>query len=230
MKILHLYHDLMNLYGEYGNVSCLTKHLLDQKIEIIVDKKSIGDSFNINDYDFVYCGSGLESNQKVAIKDLLKPKEELIEAIKDNKYILFTGNAMEMLGDTVDDDKALGIVRLSSKTVSKRYTGDVIVANDKFGEIVGFINKSTYINQNIEDGLFTYVFKDINLNDDSLKEGYKINNLIGTHIIGPILVKNPKLMRYYVEGLIDKEYQDIKYPYEEESYNITLNALKERIK
>lgn len=229
MRILHLYHDLMNLYGEYGNVICLKKHLEDQGIDVAIDKKSIGDLFNINDYDFVYCGSGLESNQKVAIKDLLKHKEELVKAIEDNKYMLFTGNAMEMLGDNVDEVKGLKLIHLSSKTVSKRYTGDVIVTNDEFGEIVGFINKSTLIKQDVNDGLFGYIFKDANLNDGSLVEGYKINNLIGTHIIGPILVKNPKLMRYYVEGLINKEYQDIKYPYEEESYNVTLNALKGRI-
>lgn len=235
MKILHLYHDLMNLYGEYGNVVCLKKHLEDQGIEVVLERKSIGDTYNICDYDFIYCGSGLESNLKVAIKDLSKHKDELIKAIEDNKYILFTGNAMEMLGDRVDDEEALGIVKLNSKTVTKRYTGDVIVTSSEFGELVGFINKSTLIEQDEKIGLFNYIFKDANLNDGSLFEGYKLNNLIGTHIIGPILVKNPRLMKYYVEGMgksnkDDFIYKDVKYPYEEESYEVTLNALKERIK
>lgn len=233
MKILHLYHDLMNLYGEYGNVVCIERHLIDQGLNVTIDRKSIGDYFDINNYDFVYCGSGLESNQKVVIKDLIKHKEELVKAIDNNKFMLFTGNAMEMLGTMIDDEESVGIIDISSKTSTKRYTGDVIVKNKEFGEIVGFINKSTINKQNVNEGLFDYVFKDANLNDDSIVEGYRRNNLIGTHIIGPILVKNPRIMRFFVEGIaksidIDFAYKDIKYPYEDESYEITLNALKTR--
>ena len=46
IRILHLYHDLLNLYGEYGNISILKKHLEDQGEEVIVEKKSIGDDFS----------------------------------------------------------------------------------------------------------------------------------------------------------------------------------------
>ena len=56
MKILHLYYDLMNLYGEYGNVVVLAKHLEDQGEEVIVDKKTIGDQIDFTQYDFIYCG------------------------------------------------------------------------------------------------------------------------------------------------------------------------------
>lgn len=233
MKILHLYYDLLNLYGEYGNVCCLKKHMEDQGFDVIVDKVSVNDEFNIDDYDFIYCGSGLESNLKVALKDLKKHKEDLLKAINDNKYILFTGNAMELLGESIDDEEGLKIVPIKSKTQDKRYTGDVVMFNKEFGEIVGFINKSTIISEDSNNYLFTYVFKDANLNDGNTKEGYRINNLIGTHIIGPALVKNPKLMEYFIKGIgkqadLEFTYKKIVYPYEEDSYNVTLNALKQR--
>ena len=235
MRILHLYHDLLNLYGEYGNIECLKKHLLDQGIDVAVDKLSVGDKIDFTKYDFIYCGSGLESNLRVALKDLKKNKASFMKAVKDNKLMIFTGNAMELLGQSIDDEEALMIVPVSSKTGEKRYTGDVVVKNELFGEVVGFINKSTIISESKEDGLFEYVFKDANLNDGSECEGYMLNNLIGTHIIGPILVKNPSLMKYYVEKLgklanKDYVYRDITYPYEEDSYQVTLNALKERNK
>lgn len=230
MKLLHLYYDFMNLYGEYGNIVVLKKHLEDQGLKVEVDKKTLDEDINFLDYDFIYCGSGLESNQKIALNDLLRLKESLVKAIELNKVVLFTGNAMELLGESIDDLKALNIVDIKTMHTDKRHSGDVVVKNKEFGELVGFINKSSIVKN--DKGIFEYVFKDEGLNDDSLKEGYRLNNLIGTHIIGPILVKNPNFMRYII-NLLTKDidgfkYKDISYPYEEDSYNVTLNALKNR--
>lgn len=226
MRILHLYYDLMNLYGEYGNVAVLKKHLLDQGKEVIVDLKTINEEINFNDYDFIYCGSGTEKNQKIALEDLRKKQNSFIEAINNDKVILFTGNSMEMLGETIGNYKGLDIVPINSEETKDRYTGDVIMNNKEFGEIVGFINKCTKIDQIEELALFHYEFKDSNLVDNNY-EGYRYRNLFGTHVIGPILVKNPNFMRYIIKLLV-KDYKEISYPYEEDSYNVTLNALKQR--
>ena len=37
INILHLYYDLMNLYGENGNVLCLKKYLENQNIDVTID-------------------------------------------------------------------------------------------------------------------------------------------------------------------------------------------------
>ena len=60
MKILHLYHDLMNLYGDYANVSALCRMLELNNIEFSLDKKSLGDEVDFSEYDFIYIGSGSE--------------------------------------------------------------------------------------------------------------------------------------------------------------------------
>ncbi len=233
MKILHLYYDLMNLYGEYGNIVVLKKHLEDQGIAVTLDKKSIGDDVDFTEYAFIYCGSGTEKNQDVALSDLLKHKDNFKEAIDKGSTVFFTGNSMELLGDTIDDKKALDIVPIKTKLTNKRYTGDVIVKDDDH-EVVGFINKCSIIEENKDVKWFDYIFKDLNLPNDEY-EGYKVNNIYGTHIIGPILVKNPSLTKEIVTKLAKREksdfiYKDIAYPYEEDSYNVTLNALKQRIK
>ena len=136
MKILHLYPDLMNLYGEYGNVLCIKKHLEDQGLKVSIKKAPLNSKFKFEDYDFIYCGSGLESNLKVALKDLMKHKESLQIAIKMNKFMLFTGNAMELLGEHIDNEQALDIAPINSNTTSKRFTGDVVVYNKEFKEVV----------------------------------------------------------------------------------------------
>ena len=234
MRILHLYHDLMNLYGEYGNVVVLKKHLEDQGFEVEVDKKTLGEVINFKDYDFIYCGSGTERNLLVALEDLLKRKKELLEAINNNVVVLFTGNAMELFGERIDKQKALGVIPMKVSLTNDRYTGDVIMKNEEIGEVVGFINKCSLQEYDNSFKLFDYCFKDINVQDNNY-EGYKYMNLYGTHVIGPILVKNPNFMRKIVELLGKKQdanfvYRNITYQYEEDSYNVTLNALKNRNK
>ena len=234
MKLLHLYYDLMNLYGEYGNVVVLNKHLEDQGFEVILDKKSIGDEIDFEEYDFIYCGSGTEKNQKLALDDLLPRKKSLVKAIENNVVVLFTGNSMELLGKSIDNDEALDIISIKTKLTDNRYTGDVIVNNEEFGEVVGFVNKCSLIECLDDNKLFTYIFKDANIKDNEY-EGYRLNNLFGTHIIGPILVKNPNFMKTVIVLLGERndkdfKYKEISYPFEEDSYNVTLNALKQRIK
>ena len=227
IRILHLYHDLLNLYGEYGNISILNKHLEDQGEEVTVEKKSIGDDFSFEDYDFIYSGAGMESNTMVALKDLKKRKDSLKKAIDLNKHILFTGSSYELLGESIDEEEGLNLIPVSVSHTDKRLSGDVIVKSSEFGELVGFINKSTQIKQN--DGLFEYVFKDEGLKNEAVKEGYRLNNLISTEIIGPILVKNPVFLNYFVKSLAHN-YVKKEYYYEEKAYEVTLEALKKRIK
>ncbi len=229
MKILHLYHDLLNLYGEYGNVVVLKKHLEDQGLEVELVLKTINDDFDFDDYDFIYCGSGSESKTLKALEDLLKRKESLLKAINHNKLFLFTGSAMELLGEKINEKEALNIVPIKSTFTDKRYTGDVIASNPEIGEVVGFINKCSIISQNEDIKLFDYIFKQKGINDNKY-EGYKYKNVYGTHIIGPILVKNPNFMGLIVKQLVGDKYQEIKYSFEEDSYKVTLNALKERNK
>lgn len=231
VKILHLYPHLMNLYGDYANVTVLKKHLEDQGLKVSVTEKEVGDKFSLQRYDFIYMGSGTESNLMVALEDFKKYKKDLEACIVKGKTILFTGNAMELLGNYIDDDEALGIFDFECRHTDKRFTGDVIARNDDFGFVVGFINKSSLISRTEDEKLFDYVFIDNNLKDSPV-EGYRRENLFATHIIGPILVKNPDFMETIVKTLLPKrkKYKAIEYKYELDSYVVTLNALKERLK
>ena len=56
VTIAHLYYDIANLYGESGNVTVLSHYLQDQGIEVEIVKKSIGEVFEFDKYQFVYIG------------------------------------------------------------------------------------------------------------------------------------------------------------------------------
>ena len=227
IKILHLYPQLMNLYGDYGNLTVLCRHLNDLGLEVQVDWKEPDDLCCLTDYDLIYMGSGTESNQKIALENLKKQKDELKSCLENDRAILFTGNAMELLGTKIDDEEGLGLIGFTVKTTEKRYTGDVILHNDQIGDVVGFINKSTLIEGGKEDALFAYEFRDVNLEDNEY-EGYRRKNLFGTHVIGPVLVKNPPFMDHIVGLLAGKDFRKVLYEHEQKAYETNLSQLRKR--
>lgn len=230
MKILHWYHDLMNLYGDYGNMEVLKKHLEDQGEEVLIDRKSLKEDVCPEDYDMIYIGSGTEKKQEMARADILRYRKDLKLFIEEGGLLLATGNAMELFGKTIDGKEALNILPFETVLTKDRYTGDAILHNDEMGDIVGFINKCSLIQGGKENALFTYSFRDVNLKDNDW-EGFVYKNLYGTHVIGPLLVKNPAFMKRVMTILLEKKGKTLKpvsYPYEEKSYQVTLNALSGR--
>lgn len=88
MKILHLYHDIMNLYGEYANVSALERMLEKSGVKFTTDRLTLFDNADLGDYDFIYIGSGTEKNQRLVLQDFKKYKDFLVEYINSGKVIL----------------------------------------------------------------------------------------------------------------------------------------------
>ncbi|MDD3995950.1 MAG: glutamine amidotransferase, partial [Bacilli bacterium] len=68
--IAHLYYDILNLYGESGNIDVLEYHLKDNNIKYTIKKLTLEDKLNFDEYDLVYMGSGTENNQKYALNHL----------------------------------------------------------------------------------------------------------------------------------------------------------------
>ena len=151
MKLLHLYYDLMNLYGEYANMAVLASRLKGQGLEITVDRKTLGDAFDCSQYDFIYLGAGMESSQKAALSDLLPHRGELASAIGQGSVLLFTGNAFELLGSSITDVSgreypALGFSKFTVQETDARITGDVICQCTQIKDpVVGFVNKLSLI-------------------------------------------------------------------------------------
>ena len=82
----------MNLYGDNGNIRFLEKALNDQGQEVEITRKTVGDKLDdLNEYDVIYCGPGMESNRNVCLKHLSQYKKELLEAFNNDKVFLFTG-------------------------------------------------------------------------------------------------------------------------------------------
>jgi len=234
MKILHLYHDLMNLYGDYANIVAIEKLARLNSIEYSVDKLSVGDDINPEEYDFVYIGSGTERNLKVMLEDMRRYADELKRYIDSGKPMLMTGNSFEALGASVTDCdgkeyEGLGIFGFTSvEQNKKRIVGDVIYECGFLDSpLVGFVNKCSEIS-GITDTLFSVKMGPANAEGDSC-EGTRKNNLFCTHLTGPILVKNPHMLRYMLGLITSADIDDSALTYEHKGYEVTLTELNKRL-
>ena len=234
MKILHLYHDIMNLYGDYANITAMTKLLKHNGEEVSVDRLSIGDDVTLADYDFIYIGSGTERNMKVALEDIRRLTPQLSACIDGGKVILLTGNAFEMLGKRLTDCtgkeyEGLGVFDFEVTEQDKtRLVGDAVFDCDFLDSpAVGFINKCSTIT-GIADPMFT-VRMGLGNTEGDRGEGVRRNNLFCTHLTGPVLVKNPHMLTYLYRLILGEKPDDACLSYEKKGYEVTLRELTKRI-
>ena len=223
MKILHLYYDIMNLYGEYANVSAMHRILTNSGIECTVDRLTIGDSAVLSEYDFIYIGSGTERNQKVVLDDFMSYRAQLREYVNSGK--------VEMLGATIEDAKGnrfegLRLFDFKTKEQSKtRNTADAIFEADFLSRpLVGFINKCSET-EGVKAPLFK-VKMGLGNKDGDQAEGVRKENLFGTHLTGPVLIKNPYFLEY-LAGIVagGAKLSTDHLEYERKGYEITLTEL-----
>ena len=234
VKILHLYSDFMNLYGEVGNVRIMQRRLEDQGFTVEVINSTVSDPDIKFDVDFVYMGSGYESNRDIAAAHLGKFKRSLVRAVIDGVPMLFTGNSFDLLGKGVTnaDGKFIEGLDIFNYTFKeqreKRYTGDVVLQERATQErYVGFVNRAG-IPDSWED-MCCEVIKVIG-NVPVRQDAARVHNLFGVSLIGPVLLKNPKLADDFVKEICERknaEYQEISYPRSEKSHDKTLKALLE---
>ena len=246
MRILHLYQDIMNLYGEYGNMVLLAQVLNTCGISTEVVTCDLWERPDFSEADFVYMGAGTEKNQKVVLTRLLEEKNLLQDYIFREGMALFTGNSFEILGAAIIDGEkkrwqGLNILPfIVNQQRECRLTGDAVFSTYGIkNEVVGFINKCSYI-EGIQTPCFQVLMGMGNEKGGSY-EGICYKNIIGTHLTGPLLVKNPYFLLELVNRLVKIERGESLSEEEREAlekgilareiaaYNVTLRELKKRI-
>ena len=211
IKVLHLYYDLLNLYGEQGNILALKRAFKNQNVEIEVDYLSVQDKIDIKKYDLVYLGSGSTENLLIALEDIKRHKKELKKYIESKKVLLATGNSYLLFGQKINNLDALGIFdyyAASSEKMAKESLMELYQEKD----IIGFQNREFIVN-NKRNHLFK-VKEGLCDNLKSEYEGYHEYNFYGTFVIGPLLIRNPHFTNKLVKEIMEKnnliyhEYED----------------------
>lgn len=207
IRIAHLYYDLMNLYGENGNIRFLKRKLEEQELDVEIHFLSIGDKIDYDKYDLFYIGTGSEENKYIVLEDIVKDKDNIKEAINNKKFFLVTGNALDLFGKKIiNEDKdmdALNIFPYEVMMEDFRIVGEQNCQTKLIKEkVIGFQNRNSVLKV-LDDGcnsLFK-VNKGTGNGPNDMEEGIYENNFYGTYLLGPILVRNPYFTDYLVKEL-----------------------------
>ncbi len=99
LNICHLYPDLLNVYGDVGNIDILKYRASNRDITVNTYNVSLGDEFDPLKYDIVFFGGGQDYEQSIVSNDLIKYKKDpLSKYIEDGKVLLAICGGYQLLG------------------------------------------------------------------------------------------------------------------------------------
>lgn len=213
LKICHLYPDILNLYGDRGNIICMEKRLSWRGIDVVCAGVSIGEPLNAAEYDLFFVGGGQDFEQEVLLSDLAGEKTDQIKsAIEDGKTFLAICGGYQMLGayyktwdgQQCDFTGALDLYTIGSKD---RMIGDYAFSCPELDTtVVGFENHSgkTYLGSGVKP--LGKVLSGYGNNGEDGSEGARYKNVFATYSHGCLLPKNPVLCDHILKTALERKY------------------------
>ena len=224
-RIAHLYPDVLNLYGDRGNVRCMQQRLKWRGIESSVTEFPIGETASLSGYDVYFIGGGQDFEQTLLLADLRSGRDkELCSVIADGGTFLCVCGGFQLLGqwyETADGQRCeyLGAIDLHTNGSYERFIGNFayrLGAECGGSTVVGFENHGghTTLGEGVKTLGTVLVGHGNNGADGS--EGVHFNNVYGTYSHGPVLPKNPAFCDKILECALGTELSPL--PDESEHY------------
>ena len=212
MKITigHLYPDLLNLYGDRGNIQSLKMRCQWRGIEAEVKSFQMTDKIDLADLDIVLLGGGSDREQKLVSEALQAYKRELQAYVDDHGVMLALCGGYELLGQYCDNGKeklpGLDLAEMHTEHGEKRLISNVVLENTLFDQkIVGFENHAGRVITG-NNQAFGKVLLGHGNDGKSGMEGIMYKNIIGTNLHGPLLQKNPQVCDYILKKALERKY------------------------
>ena len=211
MKITigHLYPDLLNLYGDRGNIQCMKMRLLWRGHEAEVREYNLGDTIDFTKIDIVLLGGGSDREQMIVCRRLQEIQKDFHAYVEDGGVVIAVCGGYQLLGheySTPDGDmEGLHLVDLITKQGSPRLISNIVLENSIFPyPVTGFENHGgrTTLGEGVKP-FGTVVFGYGNNGEDK-QEGALYKNVVGTYLHGPLLPKNPHVCDYLLKNALER--------------------------
>ena len=211
LSLAHICPNLLNFYGDSGNVVALKKRCEWRGISLDVVEVNEKECIPA-EHDVYFIGGSSPQCQTIAAKWLIENKSALKSACDSGAVIFAISEGLQLLGNyyqykNQEKVEGLGILDIYSVEDDDKFVGNVTAECDLVNpkEIVGFENHTmkTYLNN--EKPLSKVIIGQGNNKSDKT-EGVRKNNLFGTYLHGPFLPKNPHFTDYLIGLALEKKY------------------------
>ncbi len=214
LNLCHLYPDVLNLYGDRGNVLCLEQRLRWRGLGVTVTPVPIGERLRAADFDLFFIGGGQDFEQEVLLADLAGEKTaEIKAAIEDGLPFLAICGGYQMLGayyETWDGHRCdfTGALDLYTVGQKERMIGNYLFTCDELdgAAVVGFENHSgrTFLGSGVRPvGRVLYGSGN---NGQGGGEGARYKNVFATYSHGCLLPKNPRVADLLLSMALERKY------------------------
>lgn len=212
LTLLNLYPRQMNTYGDRGNVLVLKRRCEWRDITLKIVSFNLGDTAQLfSDVDLIFSGGGQDSGQTLVQPDLLRIAPLLKERIERETPALLVCGSFQLFGRYLKTAEAgilegVGLFDMHTVATNKRCSGNIIVKNSIFGELVGYENHlgRTYLGKDLEP--FAQLISGFGNNGEDGTEGARHKNALGTYLHGPLLPKNPQVADHLITRALDNRY------------------------
>ena len=215
LNICHLYPDILNLYGDRGNIITMKRRLEGRGTKVNIDECSIGQPLNADKYDIFFIGGGQDFEQEVLLRDLSSGKaQDIRTAVEEEKTFLAICGGYQMLGEyyktwdgvQLDFIGAIGVHTIGAK---ERMIGNYMFrTTPESGDmvVVGFENHSgkTYLSEQVAP--LGMMLSGNGNNGEDKTEGARYKNVFGTYSHGSLLPKNPVLCDFILQTALNHRY------------------------
>lgn len=190
-----IFPEILNMFGDKGNVKALVKRLEWRGIESEVKEFNLNDEINLEDIDIIYIGGGGDKEIKIARDKLISKSDELKNYIENNGVLLAVCSGFELISKEFyqkgEKQEGLNLLDVASSWNDKRFVSNVVI-DTPFGVVAGFENHNGRMNIGTYKPLGTILCGNGNNGEDK-KEGVLYKNTFATYLDGPVLPKNPEL-------------------------------------
>jgi CobQ-like glutamine amidotransferase family enzyme len=215
LRIGHLYPDLMNIYGDKGNVIALSQRARWREIGVSVRPYSVGEWTDPDWPDVWFFGGGQDQGQDLVGADLAgKNGGSLKRSVEGGAAIFSVCGGYQLLGHEYVPESGpsipgVGILDVTTRAGRRRFVGNLL-AESPGGPLIGFENHSgrTYLGPAAKP-LGTVIVGNGNNGEDKT-EGAVQGKVIGCYLHGSCLPKNPWLADQLLAWALARRHGEVK--------------------